>query len=148
MRFSLMLAAASIAAATPAPGATGQQIFSRCAACHLPTGAGVPGAYPPLRGDVRALARKADGRRYLVHVVIRGLSGPITVEGKPYRGTMPMQGGLDDEAVAAVLTYLTGTLATGSGPAPTPFTAAEVKRVREGAAAMSGADVARSQPRP
>ena len=27
----------------------GATVFKRCAACHLATGAGVPGAYPPLK---------------------------------------------------------------------------------------------------
>lgn len=124
----------------------GARIYQRCAACHLATGKGVPGAFPPLQSDVRALAGMAAGRRYLVLAVTRGLAGPITVEGKAYRGMMPAQSGLDDESVAAVLTHVTGTIA-GGGSAVKPFTAAEVKVARESGAALDAAAVARLQPK-
>jgi mono/diheme cytochrome c family protein len=112
----------------------GKSIFVRCSACHLPTGAGVPGAYPPLTSEPRRLALTPDGRRYLVAVVTKGISGGLTVDGKDYRGTMPAQGGLDDGAVANVLNYVTATLGTG-GKAPKLFTPAEVATLK---AATSG----------
>ena len=46
-----------------------QPIEQRCAACHLSNGAGVPGAFPPLKTDVRKLAGTVAGRRYLALVV-------------------------------------------------------------------------------
>lgn len=127
-------------AAGPAPN--GAAIYQRCAACHTATGRGVPGAYPPLGADYRALAAKPAGRRYLVLAVTRGLNGPITVEGKPYRGMMPAQSGLDDASVAAVLNHV-GTGIARTGPAFAPFTAAEVAKARASGAALSAADVAR-----
>jgi mono/diheme cytochrome c family protein len=139
------LGAASLAAAvTAAPpvASNGATLYARCAACHTATGKGVPGAYPPLAADFRAMAAKPAGRRYLVLTVTRGLNGPITVEGKPYRGTMPAQSGLDDAAVAAVLNHV-GTNITKSGPAFRAFTAAEVGAARASGAKLSGADVAR-----
>lgn len=132
------LASAALGQATP-DGAT---IFARCAACHTATGAGVPGAYPPLNSDFRNLATRADGRRYLTLAVVRGLTGPLTIEDKPYRGVMPAQAGLDNGAVAAVLNHV-GSQISKSGPAFRPFTAAEVARARAGASALTGADVAR-----
>ena len=129
-----------LTAATPA-GPDGAQVFQRCAACHLPTGAGVPGAYPPLDAHVRALARLPEGRRYLALVVAKGLAGPITVEGKSFRGVMPAQAGLDDAAIAAVLNHVIGTLATG-GPAPRAFTPDEVKQARQSGAALGPSDLA------
>ncbi|MGH6632412.1 c-type cytochrome [Sphingopyxis sp.] len=122
--------------------------YARCAACHLSTGAGVPGAYPSLRVDARALAMKPEGRRYLALAVVKGLAGPITVEGKAYRGTMPMQAGMDDAAVAGVLTYVIGTLSTGGGVKPKPFTAPEIKSARAAGASMNAAAVAKSRPAP
>lgn len=139
----LMLA---VLPATAMAAADGAKVYQRCAACHLPTGKGVPGAFPPLQADVRALAGKPEGRRYLALAVTRGLSGPLTVEGKTYRGMMPPQSGLDDEAVAAVLSHVTGTVA-GGGTAVKPFTAAEIKAARDGAAGLDAAAVARLQPK-
>ncbi|WP_176598575.1 c-type cytochrome [Sphingobium aromaticivastans] len=120
----------------------GASIYNRCAACHTRTGAGVPGAYPPLGSDFRALAAKPDGRRYLALAVIKGLNGPISVEGKPYRGMMPAQGGLDDASVAAVLNHVGGAIAK-AGPAFKAFTDKEVAGYRAGAKALTAADVAR-----
>lgn len=141
---SALLSLALVPAA-PSYAQSGQQAFSRCAACHLPTGAGVPGSYPSLQKDARILARSPVGRRYMVQVVTKGLSGPITVDGKAFRGTMPMQGGMSDAAVAGVLTYVTGTIAKG-GAAPKPFTAAEVAAARAAAASMNPAAIAKSRP--
>lgn len=129
---------AGVAHAAP-DGAT---IYNRCAACHTKTGAGVPGAYPPLGADFRSLAAKPGGRRYLALAVVKGLNGPISVEGKPYRGMMPAQGGLDDAGVAAVLNHVGGTIAK-TGPAFKAFTDKEVADYRAGGKALTAADVAR-----
>lgn len=103
--------------------------YGRCAACHLPDGAGVPGVFPPLKERLGAIAGLPEAREYLVLVVDRGLAGPITAAGVPYAGMMPGQGGaLDHEATARVLNFV----ATGLNKAPSdwqPFTAEEVKSV-------------------
>ncbi len=139
-RFSTLLAFAALAVAGPAVAADdGATIYKRCAACHLANGAGVPGAFPPLKTDVRALAGTTAGRRYLALVIIRGVSGPITVEGKPYRGMMPAQGGLNDAQVAAVLNYV---VRGGSAKA---FTVREIAGYRAGSAALNSAAVGRLQ---
>jgi len=139
MRALALATAALIAAPAVAQTADGAAIYKRCAACHLATGAGVPGAFPPLRGDISALAAKPDGRRYLVLVVTKGVSGPITVEGKPYRGVMPAQAGLGDDQVAAVLNHVLATSAKG-GKAKA-FTAAEVAQIKAGAAGLTPAAI-------
>ncbi|MCW6534162.1 c-type cytochrome [Sphingomonas lycopersici] len=140
MRGLIPLAALLPAAAVAAPD--GKAIFTRCAACHTATGAGVPGAYPPLGADFRALAAKPEGRRYLALAVIKGLAGPLTIEGKPYRGVMPAQGGLDEASVAAVLNHV-GTAIAKTGPAFKPFSAAEIAGYKAKAGSMTGADVAK-----
>lgn len=143
-----LLAAGIASASPPAPSAapSGAQVYTRCAACHLASGAGVPGAFPPLNADVRALANRPDGRRYLALAVIKGLSGPLVVEGKTYQGVMPSHAMLDDAAVAAVLTHVTGTIAK-TGRAPRAFTRAEVAASRAAGASLDAAAVARSQPK-
>ncbi len=135
----LTLAAQPVTGAAPPNGAV---IYNRCAACHTATGKGIPATYPPLGADFRKLASKPGGRRYLVLVVTRGISGPLTVEGKPYRNVMPAQAGLDDAAVAAVLNHV-GTRIATQGPAFKPFTSAEVGTARASGASMTGNDVAR-----
>lgn len=122
------------------------QSFSRCVACHLSDGAGVPGAFPSLQVDARKLAQTKAGRKYLALVVIRGVSGLIVVDGRTYRGSMPAQGGLDDAAVASVLNYVVGVLAK-SGPKPKTFTADEIKAFRSEGAGLGPAQVAKLRPR-
>jgi mono/diheme cytochrome c family protein len=137
------LVAATLAAATPAaPAPNGGALYARCAACHTATGNGIPGAYPPLGIDFRKLAAKPGGRRFLVLSLTRGLSGAITIEGKPYRGTMPAQTGMDDAALAAVLNHV-GTAIAKTGPAFRPFTATEVAKARVSGAKLGGVDVAK-----
>lgn len=137
--FGAMGIAALALPAVAAPD--GAALFARCAACHTKTGAGVPGAYPPLGADFRGLAAKPAGRRYIALAVLRGLSGPLTVEGKPYRGVMPAQV-LDDASAAAVLNHV-GTQIAKTGPAFKAFTDKEVAGYRASGAALSSAEVAK-----
>ena len=140
MRWRIALASALLLSAGAAVAQDdGATLYKRCAACHLATGAGVPGAFPPLRGDIRALAAKPEGRRYLALVVIKGVSGPITAEGKTYRGFMPAQT-LNDAQVATVLNHVLATSAKGT-PAARPFAAAEVAKARASGSALNAAAV-------
>lgn len=109
-----------------------------CAACHLPSGAGVPRAFPPLGENLRALAGTQPGRRYLVLAVVRGLAGPLTVDGKRFNGVMPAQQ-LKDEDIVRILN---GRLAPGQRA----FTLREVAGLRAGGASLGGAQVARLRP--
>jgi mono/diheme cytochrome c family protein len=118
----------------------GATLFARCAACHTKTGAGVPGVYPPLNADFRALAAKDAGRRYIVLAVTRGVMGPLTVEGKPYAGVMPSHGTIDDAGIAVVLNHV-GTQVSKTGPAFKAFSEAEVGKLRASGASLSPADV-------
>ena len=80
--------------------------YQRCAACHLPTGEGIPGAFPPLKGRVANIAASDEGRSYLVSVVNAGLMGSITVDGVSYMGVMPAQGSsYDAAAISDVLNH-------------------------------------------
>jgi len=110
----------------------GATLFRRCAACHLPDGAGVPGAYPPLAGRLGKLAGTPQGRRYLIAVVERGLMGSIKAAGQVYSNVMPAQGpALDSAQVAAVLNYVLGTLNAASVPENWPrITAKDVDQAR------------------
>ncbi len=99
----------------------------RCAACHLPDGTGVSGAFPPLAGRVDAMAANEAGRRYLVAVIAKGRTGALEVDGTTYQGVMPAQSGFSDEQVAQLLNGLRflGTPTPGAAA----FTATEVARL-------------------
>lgn len=138
----LRIAAAILLMALPAAAeaADGPTLYKRCAACHLATGAGVPGAFPSLKVEPAALAAKPDGRRFLVLALTRGLSGPLIVDGKTYRGVMPAQPMKDDE-VAAVLNHVLDTIAAADKKV-TRFSTDEVGGIRKGGAALTPRQVA------
>jgi mono/diheme cytochrome c family protein len=78
----------------------------RCAVCHGPQAAGIPGSFPSLHEQVVAFAKIPQGRDYLVMVVTNGLMGNLKLSGVNYNGVMPAQSGLSEAEVAAVLSYL------------------------------------------
>lgn len=71
---------------------SGADLYQQCSACHLPTGDGVPGAFPPLKNRVAAIASSDEGRAYLIHVINKGLMGQLMISGQSYMGFMPAQG--------------------------------------------------------
>lgn len=77
-----------------------------CAACHGYSGEGLVGAHPPLAGAVPELLGVEGGRRYLVGVLLHGLSGRIDVAGRTYDGLMPAFGHLSDRDLAELLNHL------------------------------------------
>ncbi|MGB5245689.1 MAG: cytochrome D1 domain-containing protein [Woeseia sp.] len=83
--------------------AQGKTVYqTNCAACHQPTGMGLPGAFPPLANSDFL---KRD-RKEVLSVALFGLSGPITVNDKEYNSVMPSMGYLSDEDLAAAMTYV------------------------------------------
>ena len=99
----------------------GKKVFlSACFACHMQEGQGLPGVFPPLAGSDFL---KADKER-AIRIPLKGLSGPITVNGKPYNNLMPPQQFTDDQ-IADVLTYVMNSWGNDFGTVST----ADVKRV-------------------
>ncbi len=87
-----------------------------CLACHLPDGRGVAGVTPPLAGSDYLLA----DRDRAVLTVLKGLAGPIRVNGVAYEGVMPgLEQILSDQQIADVLTYVFNTWGN-AGPAFAP----------------------------
>jgi mono/diheme cytochrome c family protein/glucose/arabinose dehydrogenase len=81
----------------------GKAVFSQlCTACHQPTGLGQDGLAPPLVDSEWVLG--SDKR--LARIVIKGLVGPISVEGADFDLEMPTLSALSDEDIAAALTYV------------------------------------------
>ena len=114
--------------AAPKTASPGEQIYEMaCLPCHQPEGKGLPGVYPPLAGSDWVRGDKAR----IIKVVLHGLTGPVTVAGQnfghlPSSVPMPSLGGLTDEQIADVLTFVRASY----GQQSSPVTAAEVKAVR------------------
>ena len=90
----------------------GAELYNNfCASCHLSSGEGIAGVFPPLR-DSDWLSGK---REKVIHTVKYGLQGPITVNGTDYDNLMPSLGLTDAEA-ADVLNYVFNSLGNKVGP--------------------------------
>ncbi len=102
----------------------GKQVYmGLCFACHQPDGKGLPLAFPPLAGSDFLLA----DRDRAIRIVLKGLTGPVTVNGQIINSAMPPQEAvLTDQQVADVLTYVYNTW----GNKGDAFTSDQVKALR------------------
>ena len=117
--------------AASAEGDYSADAYAACSACHLPDGAGVPGAFPPIRNRAAAMARLDGGREYMIAVVTYGLMGTIQVDSAQYFGVMAGLGAsMSDDEIAAALNYIVFALSDDEVTDVEPFTAAEVGQVR------------------
>jgi len=83
--------------------AAGEQLFrGTCSVCHQPTGQGLPNVFPPLAKSDYLMADKQRS----IELVLKGLSGPVTVNGKQFNSVMPPMSQLRDDEVANILTYV------------------------------------------
>lgn len=81
----------------------GQKIYNTyCISCHQADGNGDGNRYPPL---VESDWVTGDKKR-LIKVILEGLEGPISVNGKSFNDMMPKMDFLSDEDIAKVLTYI------------------------------------------
>ncbi|MEX0747576.1 MAG: PVC-type heme-binding CxxCH protein, partial [Rhodothermales bacterium] len=115
----------------------GKEIYSRdgyCGTCHQLGGEGLSASsFPPLAGTRWVLGSE----ERLIMLTLKGLQGPIEVLGKQYGGQVPMTpfgGLLDDEEVAAVLTFVRNSFGN-EAPAVSPAT---VEAVREATREKTG----------
>ena len=115
----------------------GSAIFARdgfCATCHQPDGNGLEASgFPPLAGSQWVLGNEDR----LIKLTLNGLQGPIEVLGKQYPGQVPMTpfgGMLNDEEIAAVLTYARNSF----GNAASAISPEKVKAVRTSIKDKSG----------
>jgi mono/diheme cytochrome c family protein len=104
------------------------EVYNRpahCSTCHQPDGNGLPAAnFPPLAGT--RWVNEDDER--LIKITLKGMFGPVMVSGKEYNGAMtPMEAMLNDEEIAAVLTYVKNSFGNSSGTIQPEL----VKKVRE-----------------
>ena len=110
--------------------AKGAEIYGReahCGTCHQSNGMGLPAAgFPPLKETKWATG---DPER-LIKLSLKGLFGPIEVNGQTYPGVVPMtpfEHILKDDELAAVLTYVRNSW----GNKASAITPQEVAKVRK-----------------
>ncbi len=126
--------AQSTTGATPAalPAATASvdleagkaQYMAICVACHQPTGAGLFPVFPPLLNSEDVTGNPDR----LVAIILAGVMGPITVDGKPYKNLMPPQGAvLTDTKISQVASYVRSAFGGGASA----ITAEQVSEVRK-----------------
>lgn len=110
----------------------GAVVFQQnCAACHQAEGGGIPGAFPRLAGHFPQLLSADGGRAYVLHVLLFGLQGSITVEGQTYNGVMPSWSHLTDAQIAAVLDHVATSWGDTYPSGVEPFTPADVAATRQ-----------------
>lgn len=104
--------------------AAGRDLFAAsCAACHQLTGLGMEGLAPPLADSEWVIGQP----ERLTRIVLHGLRGKISVIGRNYEMEMPSLNVLDDEQIAAVLTYIRREWEHGASPVDV----AAVKKIRD-----------------
>lgn len=107
----------------------GKAIYAKegyCITCHQPDGKGLPASgFPPLAGT-RWVTGSQDR---LIKLILKGLHGPLVVNGQKYAGQVPMTpfgGMLNDDEVAAIATYVRNSFGNQSSA----VTAEKVKAIR------------------
>ncbi len=82
---------------------TGPEVYATCTACHQATGAGLPGAFPPLAGSEWVTGKP----EVPIAIVLHGMQGEITVKGAKYNSMMtPWGTTFNDQEIANVVTYI------------------------------------------
>jgi mono/diheme cytochrome c family protein/glucose/arabinose dehydrogenase len=94
-----------------------------CAGCHQPHGYGLDGLAPPLV-DSEWVLGKPD---VVARIVMHGLGGPVKVGGRTWDLSMPPMAQLNDEDLAAVVTYVRREWEHTAAPVDTKF----VKALRD-----------------
>jgi mono/diheme cytochrome c family protein len=105
----------------------GKGIYEQvCLACHQQHGLGQPGLAPPLVGSEWV----AGSEKRMIRIVLQGMRGKLKVKGEEFELDMPSLGVLDDEQVAAVLTYVRREWGHAL-PAVSPETVQQVRKETE-----------------
>jgi nitrite reductase (NO-forming)/hydroxylamine reductase len=102
----------------------GAQVYTTaCLACHQESGAGLPGAFPPLAKSDFLLKNP----KRAIEIVMKGLQGEIMVNGVQYNSVMPAMPQLSDQEIADVLTYVLNSW-TNKGGAINPADVAVARK--------------------
>jgi mono/diheme cytochrome c family protein/glucose/arabinose dehydrogenase len=111
---------------------SGAQVFATtCAACHQPDGKGRDGLAPAL-----ADSEWVNGsEERIIRIVLHGVRGAISVNGRTFQGEMTPLGALDDTQLAGALTYARRSW----GHTASPISPAKVAEVRRATSGRNGA---------
>lgn len=121
-KLALILASTIAGLGAANAAADGATVYNTCLPCHGATGAGIPGAFPPL-----AESEWVNGPiENLIRIQLRGLIGPISVKGKQYNSAMGPNSTMSDDEIAAVLTHVRSSF----GNTSSAVTADQVKALR------------------
>ena len=93
-----------------------------CVQCHLDSGEGVSGVFPPL-ADSDYLLNNID---LSIKGIKYGLNGPIEVNGETYDGVMQNQG-LEEEEIADVMNYILNSWNNSSEQVITPQRVSQIQ---------------------
>jgi mono/diheme cytochrome c family protein len=125
-----LLGGAELNGINPSFYVKGKELYLRdgyCGTCHQQDGSGLPNSgFPPLSESPFVLGDEET----LIKIVLKGLQGPIEVDGVKYDGQVPMtpfERLMDDEEIAAVLSYVRNSF----GNKAPPISPEKVKTVRE-----------------
>lgn len=81
----------------------GEQLYNTyCGNCHQRNGEGVKGRFPPLYSNWMYVSNK----KQFIDIILKGMTGPITVHDELYDGVMPANAHLSDTAIATIATYV------------------------------------------
>jgi nitrite reductase (NO-forming) len=110
----------------------GEKLFAgTCSVCHQNNGQGLEGVFPPLAksdflmGDVKRA----------IGIVLNGLNGKVTVNGKTFNSVMPPMSQLNDDEIANILTYVRNSWGNVDGT----VSSAEVAEIRRTTQRPAGA---------
>jgi cbb3-type cytochrome c oxidase subunit III len=108
------VSADQVAAARAPVAMSGEALFTtHCATCHQASGQGTD-AFPPLAAN--SVITAADPSA-MIAVIVNGRTGPLTVNGKSYNGTMPTwKGQLTNADIASVATYVRSAWGNSASP--------------------------------
>jgi len=88
---------------TPATAQDGEEAYAKnCQSCHQANGTGLAGAFPPLANNPHL----ADDKMHVVRTVLKGMSGPLEVNGNKYNAMMPPMQHLSDDEIAAIANHV------------------------------------------
>ncbi|MEQ1860589.1 MAG: cytochrome c [Chthoniobacteraceae bacterium] len=81
----------------------GKSIYAQCVGCHGGTGMGVPNQFPHL-----AKASFVNGgEKRLIAILLKGITGPLNVDGKQFNNLMPAwESAMPDRKIAAVASFI------------------------------------------
>jgi mono/diheme cytochrome c family protein len=105
---------------------TGKSLYetpANCASCHQVNGAGLSPVFPSLKGSPWVTG---DPVR-LIKIVLKGLQGPILVNGKNFNSVMPPQTNIPDADLAKILTYVRSSW----GNKASAISEKDIKKVRK-----------------